>query len=304
MVYVAASLTSNIHHLWSEKMNSFKALFCSALLVGSTSYAATNSETQSSMLLPSLKAPKIGSFTIKAGAKIQNTAARSSDSDVKSRQGRYVKVKNEYYVSGVHDSGWGLSAMGVQSGQYFSDNSINKNGPSDVISEGDPSLTILHPDLYKNDNLRVWGQFRRYFAGTARTRKLGQEQYAYYLFSNYKMAHGLALFNQLTPRYFSNNHYSPADTKLYAEHYIVLTKEQANWFKYGVGAHSQIEGHEKTATGGVIEVYPLVDFVFSQNIFIEPRVYLPVYKHKEVYDSPTAVSLNNAQAEVYMQISM
>jgi hypothetical protein len=316
MVYVAASLTQISTTYGVKKMNSLKAFFCLALLVGSASYAATTSETpaapaatassagSSSMLLPSVTAPKVGPFTIKAKAALQNTAPRGSDSDIQGRSGRYVKIKNEYSATAMHDSGWGLQAMGVQAGTYFRDSSINSNTKSDAVGPGDSSLTLIHPAVYQTDDLKVWGQFRRYFARTERTRSLGQEQYAYYLFSNYKMAHGLALFNQLTPRYFSNNHYAPTDSKLYAEDYLVLTQDQSNWFKYGVGAHSQIEGHEKTATGGVIELYPLVDFVLNQNIFIEPRVYLPIYKHKEVYDSPTAVSLNNAQAELFMQISM
>ena len=59
-----------------------------------------------------------------------------------------------------------------------------------------------------------------------------------------------------------------------------------------------------TSTGSVVEVYPLVDFVLNRNVFIEPRVNLPVYTVNSVYDAPKTVSLDQAQFEVYVQLSI
>jgi hypothetical protein len=293
---------------------SFILIATSAFVTGSSVFAATDvapSATQSAIvpvapvtttstttsgILPSLAAPKIGPFTASAGVKSQNTAGRTNE--LAKGAGRRYKMKDEYYGGLTHTSGWGLSAMAVQAGESFGD------PDKDHYASGDPSVTMAHPKLYDDGSLKITGQFRRYFANGLRSVDRHQAQYAYYMFTTYNMAHNVSVFNQLTPRYYHQAYYKKDDAKTYVEDYTTVTKKVNSWFKYGLGQHAQWEKHEDTATGAVVELYPLVDFVINNNIYFEPRVYLPVYKAQEVYDSPKAASLENSQFEIYGQISI
>lgn len=251
----------------------------------------------SSTLIDSIPAPTFGPLKLTAGYKSQNTAGRTAE--MADSNGRHYKMKNEFYAGLIHTSGWGASVMGVQSGEAYGAEARNR------YSAGDPSLTIVHPAIYQNDDVKVFGQLRKYFAETARSLDRSQNQYAYYLFTTYSMGKGVNLFNQLTPRYFVQSYYKDTDANYYVEDYTTIAKTQNSWFKYGVGQHSQVEWHYKTTDGAVTEVYPFVDFVFSKNIYLEPRFYMPVYRTTgAVYDSPNSVSIDQSQAELFVQVSI
>jgi hypothetical protein len=188
--------------------------------------------------------------------------------------------------------------MAVTTGSVYADDSRNN------VGAGDPSVTLIHPVLYKDRDMTISGQFRRYFPVSDWASNRNQQQYAYYMFTTYAFGHGVNAFNQLTPRFFQQSYYKPSDTHFMTEDYTTLTKQVASWFKYGLGQHTQIEWHDQTSMGQTVEVYPLADLVFSKNISVEPRYYLPVYSMNRVYDAPKSVSLGDSRAEIYMQITI
>ena len=257
---------------------------------------ATSQLTSDSSVLPSVVAPQIGDVFLKAGVKSTNSSGRRFEYD--DAKGRRYRLKNDYYLGGELKSGWGLLATAVTTGKSVGD------GKRDAFGAGDPSLTIIHPALYDDSGTRVWGQLRRYFAGTDYAKDRSQVQYAYYLFTVAKFAGGWSVFNQLTPRYFDQPSYASGETRSFVEDYTNVSKKISSWLKFGVGQHSQVEWHKETSTGTCVEAYPFADIVLSSNVFLEPRVVLPLQKQNAVYDSPTAVSLDNAQAELYVQISI
>jgi hypothetical protein len=242
-----------------------------------------------------ISAPTFGDFTLKAGLKSQNTSARVVDT-----QKRTYRAKHEMYVGLNHKSGFGLQAMAVENAVQFKDADSKK----DAMGAGDPSLTIIHPALYDKDGGRVWGQLRKYFPVTSRSNNRNQQQYAYYLYASQNLPQGWSTFNQLTPRYFQQSYYKAEDSKYLAEDYTTLAKKMSDAFKYGLGQHTQVEWHHAKPMGTVAEIYPFATFTLSQNAFIEPRLYLPVYSVGTVYDGPQAVDLKNAQAEIFVQISI
>ena len=265
---------------------------------GRTQISVSDSASSpSNTIIESIAAPTFGPMKLSAGYKSQNTGGRTGE--LADEKGRRYKMKNEFYAGLTHSSGWGVTAMGVQSGESFADETRSH------FAAGDPSVTLAHPALYQNEDLKVTGQFRKYFAESARSLDRNQNQYAYYLFATYALGKGVNLFNQLTPRYFAQSYYKDTDTTHYVEDFTTIAKTQNSWFKYGLGQHSQFEWHNKTTNGTVTEIYPFVDVVLSRNIFVEPRFYLPVYRTGgAVYDAPKSVSLDQTQAELFVQVSI
>jgi hypothetical protein len=243
-------------------------------------------------------APTFGPVTIKAAVTSQDTSGRAFDYD--SPKGRRLRLKNEYSVTALHTSGWGLTGMAVTNGTQYGEDRLHSNN----FNPGDPSLTVIHPTIYQDRDLKLSGQLRKYFPVTDRSVNRAQNQYAYYLYANYTLPKGLSVFNQLTPRYFQQATYLPADSKYFVEDYTSITKQVSSWFKYGIGQHSQIEAHDQTSVGQSVELYPLADFVLTSNIYIEPRLYFPILSVNSVYDAPTAVSLSNTQAEIFIRMAM
>ncbi len=258
--------------------------------------APTSAINQSETLIPSISTPRVGPFQVKAAFDSWNTSGRQEEPD--SSKGRRYKMKNEFSAALIHDTGWGLQAMGVQSG------STNTDDKKSGYSAGDPSASLIHPTLYDQDGLKITGKFRRYFPETTRSLDRHQQQWAYYMYTEYSMPRQWAVWNQLTPRYFAQDHYEPKDTKYYTEDLTTLKKTVNSWFKYGVGQHTQVEWHDKTTMGTVVEVMPLADFVFSKNVFIEPHVLVPLYKQSEVYDSPRAAAVDSLQYELFLHMAL
>lgn len=278
-------------------MQKFAGIFISFLAVIPTAFAQQNqTASQTTTLSTQAPVPALGNYKILAGIKSTNDTGRGHE--MADPNGRRFKTKTEYFLGGQHVSGWGLSAMAVTSGQTFGRSENNR------IGAGDPSLTVLHPVLYDDGSLKISGQFRRYFPVSDRSVNRNQRQSAYYNYINYKMANGWSVFNQLIPRYFDQSFFLAGDTDYYLEDLTVVTKVVNSWFKFGVSQWSQVEWHRETAAGTSIELIPFATFVVNSNFYIEPRIKLPVQKVNAVYDSARAVSLDNAQAEVYAQLTL
>ena len=261
---------------------------------GDTTTAPINTEYLAKPV-PYVEAPVFGPFTLHAGIKSTNTGERLGDAQLPN--GRTYELQNEDYVSIVHKSGWGLSAMYVTDGDSY-----NKTGTN--YGPGDASLTLLHPAWYTGRDLTLTGQFRMYYPSSNWSASHEIHEFAYYVFANYNMAKGLNFWNQLTPRYFAQPTYGASDTTYFAEDYSALTQRVNSWLRYGIGQHSQQEWHYRTAAGTSIEAYPLLDFFITANVFIEPRLKIPLVEENSVYDAPRNASLQQMYGEVYVQIAI
>jgi hypothetical protein len=270
--------------------------FADAQERGSVSQAATGGSLRSS-LIDGYDSPALGDFRFTGSIKSTNTAGRFEELDTENA--RRYRMKHEYAVGTLHTSGWGIMATAVTSGSISADpKSANNVGP------GDPSLILSHPDYYRGDIVRVSGQIRRYFAVSDRSQNRGLEQYAYYLSTNFRLAHGWGGFSQLIPRYFFQNLYQGRDTKAVVDNYAAISNQMFSWMRLGVGSHVGMEWHAETPTGTVAEVFPFATFTVSRNFQIEPRLYFPIQRMNEVNESARSVSLNNAQAELYASITL
>lgn len=245
--------------------------------------------------LPSIAAPKLGAFTLNASIKSRNTSGRLYE--YQGQNGRQYSLKNEYSVGATHQSGWGLSAMAVTSGKTYDDSTRNAFGA------GDPSVTLGHP-LYADDTNRLWGQLRTYFPVTDRSKSNEILQVAYYLFASRKLSGRQELFNALIFREFYQPSYKSSDTTFLIEEALSYAKTLNSWFSLGVVQRVSLEWHDQSPVGTAADFYPFAKFALNKNASLEPRVILPVYKVNEVYDSARNAALDNAQAELYLSLSI
>lgn len=244
-----------------------------------------------------INAPEFGAFRMRAGVKTTETSARAFEYNDK--EGRRLRQKYEYYLGAVHKSGWGGYGQAQTSGTTFAG---EKN--SSAIQGGDASVTILHPDFYKGPSLSLGGQFRRYFAVTARSKGRDQKQWAYYLYTTYKMPASWVLWNQATPRFFDQDFYKKGDTTYYFEDVTNLTKALSQELALGIGQWTQVEWHSRTDTGTSVDASLFARWTPIANIWIEPRLILPAYVHNTVFDAARKVALDGARAELYAQITL
>jgi hypothetical protein len=264
--------------------------------------AATAVPSSSSISAPfKLNAPQIGSVKLKAGIKSQNTTARLYEYD--NKDGKRYQAKQEYYLGLVDQSGWGAYGQAVTSGPLYAGQGAElKNHGS--LGAGDPSVTLLHPDWYRGTSLTLSGQYREYFPVADRSLRLSIHQHAYYLYTAYKMPRMWSVWNQTVTRYFQQSIYGPGDTDSYVEDLGTFSKQITSTLALGVGQWTQVEHHDQTATGVAVDVEAFVRYTPIQNVWIEPRLILPAYIKNAVYDQAKAVSLENARAELYAQMTL
>jgi hypothetical protein len=263
---------------------------------------ATESQASNSLSAPfKIKAPQIGNYKMKAGIKSQNTTARIYEFDNENGK-RYIQ-KQEYYLGFVHENGWGLYGQAVTSGPTYAGQGNGLKGAG-VVGAGDASATILHPDWFRGNSLTLGGQFRSYFPVTDRSQDRQQHQFAYYLYTSVKLARSWSIWNQTVPRYFSQSYYKPSDTTYYLEDLGTLAKALSSRWSVGVGEWTQVEAHSETKTGVAVDLEAFARFMPIANIWIEPRFIVPAIIKNAVYDQAQGVSLSNARAELYAQMTL
>jgi len=234
--------------------------------------------------------------SVVGGLKSWNDSGRVRE--LQDPKGRFLKSKNEYFLGGKSEKGWGVYGQGVEYVRQYG------NTVKNTVNPGDPSVTLMHPDLYNEGRLRVWGQFREYFPVSDFSVNRSQWQQAYYSRLLFKMRKNWDIYNEVIPRYFSQSYYQANDTTFYSEDLTTLSHKQNSWFRYGLGQHSQVEFHPGTPTGNCVEVFPYAEFALSPTIFLSPRIYVPVAAQNSVFDGPTNVSTGNVQGEVYLQATL
>jgi hypothetical protein len=207
----------------------------------------------------------------------------------------------EFYAGWKFESGWSLSAMVVQT---YSVNNSQAAQPGLQWEVSDPSITIGHPELYHEGGLKIIGQFREYFAMSPYFLNHHISEFAYYSLLEYKFAGGSKLFNALIPRYYYEPEYIAGDTTTYLEDATNWSRKLNRSFSMGVGQWTQVENHSTNTTGYCSEVYPFVEYKWSDKVTISPRVLFPILTSGSVYQGPTAVSLDNVRANIFFQAAL
>jgi hypothetical protein len=260
-------------------------------LAQSSSTASVNTETS---VIPSISAPKFGDFTPTAAVRSTNDSGRFGDyGDPKAKE---YRLKNEYFVGASHASGWGIMGTAVTKG--YATQTDSTYGP------GDASVILTHPAFYSDETTKVWGAFRRYFALSNWSKDHNVEQYAYYLFTTHKMGKGVELFNAFSARAFNVANNDGKDSPSSFDDLTHISQKMNSWLRLGVGQHITFENHYRDPSGTYMEMYPFAKFILSSNIFIEPRLLLPLYKQNYVFDTPKTVALINSQAELFVNIAL
>jgi hypothetical protein len=263
--------------------------------------AETSAPATNSIATPfKISAPEFGKFKLRAGLKSQNTTGRLFEYD--NANGKRYQSKHEFYIGAVHTSGWGGYVQAVQSGSLYAGAMAESSRSG--LRAGDPSFTLLHPDWYRGTSVTLGGQYRAYFPNSARSRDLDLYQQAYYLYTTWKMPAMWTLWNQTAPRYFIQSHYGPSDTTYAIEDLTTLSKQLSPTLSAGIGQWTQVEAHDKTATGVSVDISTFVRYTPIQNLWIEPRLLLPAYEKNSVYDAAPTASLRNARAELYAQMTL
>jgi hypothetical protein len=264
-----------------------------------TGAAAAETTTVSAEKTP--KAVPAVSSTLLLGFKSYNTSARVGymrDTETSPTKGRIYNGKQEAFLGYRFENQWGGFVQATQYKQQYN------NSQLDRWSVSDPSLTLIHPDLYDNGFLHVTGQLRGYLPYTDRSKTLDIRQYAYYSNQIFSLGNGQEVFNQVVPRYFAANSYAPGDTTWYLEDRVIFTKKINSWCKLGLGNWLQIEQHSATATGYSDEVIPQVDFLISRNFSFGPRISLPIFALNAVYDGPKNATFEEARGELFFQATL
>lgn len=194
---------------------------------------------------------------------------------------------NEVVLGFKDKSGWGAMASG-------SFNAVsNADSTYDVRELGDPSVIALHPDWYRDDNIRVSGYFR-YFAPMSQASKdLSLHHSAYVLDADVKLVGGLDLKNSLIGRYFWQSLYYEGDAYMMIQDLTELTKHLTPELSLGLGQQTRVESHHMAETGTRVELVPLARYQVLSKMVIEAKAFLPILKSGVVGLAPLAAAIPN-----------
>lgn len=257
-------------------------------------------QTTTTMPLPQITATKAHQ-PLMLGVKSYNDTGRFGelkDDKNDSSKGRTYKGKHEVFLGYRHQSGWGAYGQITQYRYEYNNAELNK------WSMSDPSLTLVHPDFYNSDGLRLSGSARAYIPYTDRTKAQNIRQYAYYFNFNYALADGAEVFNTFIPRWFAADTYKAADSRFYIEDRTIYTQKVGSWGRWGIGHWTQFEQHAETPVGLTVELIPQFDFLISPKAFIGPRISFPVYVQDTVYDAPAEATSKYIYAQIYFQATL
>lgn len=295
------------------KLFTFVTLATTATLLATSAYAQSSTVTvggdagsapPASVSTTVIVPPKPSSSNLVFGFKSATDSGRMADMDVKG--GRTAKSKNEAYLGYRFNNGWGGFYNAVNSyNSYYHQNeqlTAKTRTRADAWSVGDPSITLMHPDFYKNDTLIVFGQFRYYIPTTDRSVDKKINHFAYYLRMNARFEGGHEIYNEIIPRYFGSTNYSATDTTNYIEDMTIYNyKIDGTGWKIGAKSWAQYEEHKATGTGYCLEAGPQASYSFNSNLSISPSISFPLLKSNVVFDGPKAVATDQAYVSLFLQ---
>lgn len=269
--------------------NSDSSVRAASATTTSTTSAEVKPENSSDTVKPSFGIKSFSDF-----ARIENRNAGTTSPT----GGQILNAKLDLYVGYVGKAGWGAMFDFAQYRQEFNDSNLDK------WVAGDPYITLLHPDFYNNDTLRLYGFFRTYIPYTTSSKKLDYHHHAYFIEASYEMGGERVLENELVPRAFLANKYAPTDSNFYVEDTITFTQRLGKWARVGAGNWFQMEQHKKTATGYTSELFPYFDYILGKSSYIGTKVFLPIFAQNVVWDGPTKATTNQARLELYFQAGL
>ncbi|RYZ86002.1 MAG: hypothetical protein EOP06_15335 [Proteobacteria bacterium] len=235
------------------------------------------------------------------GLKSYNASARfeyRNDDATGPNKGQIYNGKQEAFLGYKAGNSWGAYGQFTQYRLQYNDSALNK------WSLSDPSLSILHPDLFNNGIVKISGLARAYVPITDRSKRLGIRQFAYYSNLNYDVGNGHEISHQSVPRFFAADTYGDADTRFVLEDRLTYSYKIGKWGRAGVSNWFQFEQHAATKPGYTSEVIPQFDYMISPSMFIGPRVYLPIFAQNKVYDGPSNATFEQSKVELYLQATL
>lgn len=209
---------------------------------------------------------------------------------------RVGRSKDEGYLGYRTDSGWGGFFNAVQT--Y---SSIKNNEEKSKWDTGDASITLVHPEYYKDGALTLSGQFRYYLRTSDRSDLKKIDQYAYYFRLNSKLDGVNEIFNEVVPRYFNMPKYSKTDSKYYLEDTFIYTYKLDKSWKIGAKSWAQYATYDKEPAGYSVDLGPMATYSVSSYLNISPSINFPVAVKNYVYDGAKSVSLDQTYVSLLLQ---
>jgi hypothetical protein len=266
----------------------------SGLLISQSSFADPASPP-SSLMTQSSKPVVKPDWTFSAASKNWFYSARKHE--LEEPGGYEYMIWDELGLAAMNKSGWGLKATGSYA-------TTQNDGAATKAALRDPSVILANP-FYTNSMTDIHGQFRMYFPVSETSTAKNRIQYAYYIYADQKLAHGWNISSYATFRYFSQPSYQPTDTYFYVENEVDIIKDFNKWLSVGVGPYTQSESYITNPSGTTVDISPFVDFKIDK-IFIEPRLYFPIYSVDQVNwgGGPATVGTSDIWAQLYVKLTI
>lgn len=222
---------------------------------------------------------------------------------------RVMSAKNELFAGYRHpETGWGGFLNGVQSYKAYNEAAAGaKYTYKPNWSQGDASITLLHPDFYKSSDLTLFGQLRYYFRTTPRSRDAEIDQLAYYFRMNAKLADNHEIYNELIPRYFNvqQRQLLLKNEKTYTTYYVedtmIYNYKINSVVKVGAKQWTQYEVHSNSAPGFSFEAGPSATFTVNPHLNISSSLSFPIAIKNSVFDAASIAKPEEALASLLIQ---
>lgn len=233
----------------------------------------------------------------KYSASFDNSFTVGQSRTVLDASGRDYVLRNELTLGATAENGWGVRAS------VAFNSMMNVDTTEDYREFGDPSLTVVHPTLYQDRDVKVAGSFRYYLPFSYESKLASTHHFAYSLTADIALPSQMSISNILTPRYFAQSEYAETDAYMMLFDSTEFTKQIGSGIGLGIGQQTRIEAHHMTATGTLVEAYPLVSFSGLSNVLLQAKAFFPVVSSNVVGSAPIAAGVTNLQAEFFAKIS-
>lgn len=232
-----------------------------------------------------------------------NTFTMGRKYELETPGGENFLMKNELTAGAMHSSGWGAKVAI----NYLTESA--DDATKNVHEMGDPSIALVHPDLYRSQDIRIGGEGRYYMPVAATSRSVGLQQFAYFLRADFALVDQMSVNNTFIPHYFYQQRYADADAFSLLEDSTEFAKTFDS-IKIGVGQLTQIESHQATPAGEGVQVYPFAEFVGIKDVVFAARLYLPLFVKGIVNGAPgepggldSTQGFSNMQAQFGARVS-
>jgi|GEM_PF-4566942 len=217
--------------------------------------------------------------------------------ELQNEGGKNFGLSNEIRLGLKHQSGWGFNVTG----SYQTDNYADPSG--DAGTNGDASLMIIHPSIFKNATFDFHGVLRIYAPTSEKSRENDIRSASYYSFIDMTFAKRFSASNLTFIRGFTQP--NPTDTSTQSVIVNALEFAHATTKTIALSFGGQFEAdNARAGTSTEFDLYPFIDFTFIPNVLIEPKYYFPVYVGGNRQVNASGAALNQTQAELLIKIGI